>query len=89
MNSDFVQSVLVKLIIAAGSAWAAKHAYAIDGSALQMFAGGLAAAGAAGWRIYQGYATKKVPETAIAINPAVPNPAQVGDRATVSGKVVG
>lgn len=67
MNSDFIQSVAVKVIIAAGSAWATKHAYSIDGSTLQIFAGSLAAAGAAGWRIYQGYATKKVPETAIVV----------------------
>ncbi len=69
MNSDFIESVLVKVIIAAGTAWATKHAYTIDGSTLQVFAGSLVAAGAAGYRLYQGYAMKKVPEAAIVVAP--------------------
>lgn len=95
MNSDFIQSVIVKIIIAAGSAWAAKHAYSIDGSTLQIFAGSLAAAGAAGWRLYQGYATKKVPETSVAIQVTGAGAANVAsvpvgvNVANVTGKVVG
>lgn len=91
MNSDFIQSVIVKIIIAAGSAWAAKHAYSIDGSTLQVLAGSLAAAGAAGVRIYQGYEMKKVPEASVAVaTTGAAAVAQIGDHvANVSGKVVG
>lgn len=92
MNSDFIQSVAVKAIIAACVWWASKHAYSIDGSTVQVFAASIVGAGAAGYRIYQGYATKKVPEASVAIAVPAYHPAtvaQVGDNVSVTGKVVG
>lgn len=69
MNSDFLESFLIKVIIAGGTAWATKHAVTIDGSDLQMFAGGLVAAGAAAYRLYWAYGQKKVPAAAVVLPP--------------------
>lgn len=91
MNSDFIQSVAVKVLIALGTWYATKNGVTFDGSTLSVFAGALVAAGAAGWRLYQGYSMKKVPEasTAIATTGAAAV-AQVGDHVVnVAGKVVG
>lgn len=91
MNSDEIESIVVKAIIAGGSIWATKHGYTVDGSALQMFAGGIAAAGAGAWGIYRHWGMKKVPEASIAIaTTGAAAVAQPGDHvANVTGKVVG
>ncbi len=93
MNSDFIQSVLIKLIIAGGTWYATKNGVAFDGSTLSVFAGSLVAAGAAGFRLYQGYSMKKVPEASVAVAVPVTHPAanaQPGDTVTnLTGKVVG
>ena len=91
MNSDFIQSALIKAVIAAGTWWATKNGVTVDGSTWQMIGGALFALGAAGLRLYQAYGQKKVPETSTAIATIGPaSVAQVGDHvANVSGKVVG
>lgn len=64
MNSDEIESLIVKAIIAAGTAWATKHGVTVDGSSLQMLAGGVVAAGAGAWGVYRHWNMKKVPENA-------------------------
>lgn len=69
MNSDFIQSTVVKVIIAGGTYWATKNGVTVDGSTWQMIGAGLFALGAGGYRLYQAYGTRKVPETAIVVPP--------------------
>jgi uncharacterized membrane protein YebE (DUF533 family) len=67
MNSDEIESIIVKAIIAAGTAWATKHGVTVDGSALQMFAGGVVAAGAGAYGVYRHWGMKKVPQSAVVV----------------------
>jgi hypothetical protein len=67
VNSDEIESIIVKAIIAAGTAWATKHGVTVDGSSLQMFAGGIVAAGAGAWGVYRHWGMKKVPQTAVVV----------------------
>jgi uncharacterized membrane protein YebE (DUF533 family) len=67
MNSDEIESIIVKAIIAAGTAWATKHGVTVDGSALQMLAGGIVAAGAGAYGVYRHWGMKKVPESAVVV----------------------
>lgn len=93
MNSDFIQSALVKAVIMAGTWWATKNGMAVDGSTWQMIGAALFALGAGGLRLYQAYGQKKVPVDSVAIDVPPSHPAsvaQVGDRVSnVAGKVVG
>lgn len=86
MNSDFIQSALVKIVIAAGTYWATKEGLSVDGSTWQTIGGALAVLAAAGYRLYQAWDQKKVPAASTAVATAG-GPAPVG--ATVTGKVVG
>jgi hypothetical protein len=67
MNSDFIQSALVKIVIAAGTYWATKNGLTVDGSTWQMIGGALFALGAGGYRLYQAYDQKKVATSAIVV----------------------
>jgi uncharacterized membrane protein len=93
MNSDFIQSAIVKAVIAGGTYWATRNGMSVDGSTWQMIGAALAALAIGGARLYQAYGQKKVPQASVAIAVPVSHPAavaQVGDNvANVSGKVVG
>jgi hypothetical protein len=67
VNSDFIQSALVKAVIAAGTYWATRNGVTVDGSTWQAVGAALCALGAAGYRLYQAYGQRKVPATAVVV----------------------
>ena len=67
MNSDFIQSALVKVVIAGGTYWATRNGVAVDGSTWQAVGAALFALGAAGYRLHQAWGQRKVPETAVVV----------------------
>jgi hypothetical protein len=73
MNSDFIQSALVKAVIAGGTYWATRNGVAVDGSTWQAVGAALFALGAAGYRLYQAYGQRKVPQTVVVV-PATISP---------------
>lgn len=88
MNSDFIQSAIVKIAIALGSAWAMKQGVTVDGSTWQMIGAALFALGAGGYRLVQAYGQRKVPAAAVVVQPAPGTPTTPPAGKTITGTVV-
>jgi uncharacterized membrane protein YebE (DUF533 family) len=67
MNNDELKSLLVKVLISAGSIYATK--YGIDGDTLNTVVGSVVAIGSAAYGIYSHRNMKKVPSDATVILP--------------------